>query len=121
MGIQVVIHKDGIKLLRPDKTLNPVASLILSVLSSVAQMEREQIRERQIEGIQIAKAKGLYLGRRSGTQEDPRDWIKKKKNMKILELLNEDYPQSHVARILGVSTGLVRKVNNYRKLQLGTV
>ena len=74
-----------------------------------------------MEGIKIAQLQGKFLGRRPGTSETKEKWISKKKNQKVLELLNENYPQSHVARILGVSTGLVRKVNNYRKAELRTV
>ena len=121
MGINVIIQKDGIRLLREDSTINPVASLILSVLSSISQMTREQIKIAQMEGIKIAQLQGKFLGRRAGTTETKQKWISKIKNQKVLELLNENYPQSHVARILGVSTGLVRKVNNYRKMELRTV
>jgi DNA invertase Pin-like site-specific DNA recombinase len=40
-----------------------VSDLVLQVLSFVAQQERENIRQRQSEGIAIAKAKGMHLGR----------------------------------------------------------
>ena len=41
----------------------PMGNLIMSVLLSVAEFERSMILERQREGIEIAKAKGLYKGR----------------------------------------------------------
>lgn len=40
-----------------------VSDLVLQVLSFVAERERENIRQRQSEGISVAKAKGLHLGR----------------------------------------------------------
>lgn len=40
-----------------------IADLILQVLSFVAEQERDNIRTRQREGIEIAKAKGKHLGR----------------------------------------------------------
>lgn len=40
-----------------------VSDLVLQVLSFVAEKERENIRQRQEEGIAIAKAKGKHLGR----------------------------------------------------------
>lgn len=40
-----------------------VSDLVLQVLSFVAERERENIRQRQAEGISIAKAKGKHLGR----------------------------------------------------------
>lgn len=40
-----------------------VSDLVLQVLSFVAESERENIRQRQLEGIKIAKEKGKHLGR----------------------------------------------------------
>lgn len=40
------------------------ANLLLSVLDAVAQFERELIRERQREGIDLAKRAGAYRGRK---------------------------------------------------------
>lgn len=42
---------------------NFVSNLVLEVLSFVAEQERENIRQRQQEGIKIAKAKGKHLGK----------------------------------------------------------
>ena len=41
-----------------------VADLVLQILSYVAQVERENIRQRQAEGIAAAKAKGVKFGRK---------------------------------------------------------
>jgi len=40
-----------------------VSDLVLQVLSFIAERERENIRQRQAEGISVAKAKGKHLGR----------------------------------------------------------
>ena len=40
-----------------------MANLMLSVLGAVAQFERDLIRERQREGIALAKQRGVYRGR----------------------------------------------------------
>lgn len=40
-----------------------IADLVLQILSFVAQSERENIRKRQAQGIEAAKAKGVHLGR----------------------------------------------------------
>lgn len=47
-----------------DLTNTLIADIVLELLSYVAQKERESIRARQAEGIAIAKAKGLYKGRK---------------------------------------------------------
>lgn len=46
-----------------DLTDTFIADLVLQILSYVANLEREHIRERQIEGIAIAKTQGKYKGR----------------------------------------------------------
>jgi len=43
---------------------SPMAVLLLSMLGAFAEFERAMIRERQREGIAIAKAKGVYEGRK---------------------------------------------------------
>lgn len=40
-----------------------IADLVLQILSYVAQVERENIRQRQKEGIEVAKVKGIQFGR----------------------------------------------------------
>lgn len=74
---------------------NFVSNLVLEVLSFVAEQERANIRQRQKEGISIAKAKGKHLGRPQATYPDKWDGIYKEwkqgnitaiKAMKTLEL-----------------------------------
>jgi DNA invertase Pin-like site-specific DNA recombinase len=43
---------------------SPMSNLLLSVMGAFAQFERELIRERQREGIAIAKREGKYTGRK---------------------------------------------------------
>jgi DNA invertase Pin-like site-specific DNA recombinase len=45
-------------------TDNSMSNLLLSILGSVAQFERELMLERQREGIEAAKLKGLFKGRK---------------------------------------------------------
>lgn len=42
---------------------SPMSQLMLTVLGAVAQFERDLIRERQREGIALAKQRGVYRGR----------------------------------------------------------
>ena len=48
----------------------PMATLLLSVLGAFAEFERALIRERQAEGIALAKARGAYRGRRRSLTPD---------------------------------------------------
>jgi DNA invertase Pin-like site-specific DNA recombinase len=60
-GVKVQFVKENLTFTGED---SPMANLLLSMLGAVAQFERELIRERQREGIALAKAKGnVYRGR----------------------------------------------------------
>ena len=53
---------------------SPMANLMLSVLGAVAQFERDLIRERQREGIALARQRGAFKGRKKSlTQEQAAD------------------------------------------------
>jgi DNA invertase Pin-like site-specific DNA recombinase len=43
---------------------SPMANLLLSVMGAFAEFERALIRERQLEGIALAKKRGVYKGRK---------------------------------------------------------
>lgn len=66
---QLFIENLGVSLLTPSKKESSAFNIIVSVMSSLAEMERVQIKERQGEGIAIAKAKGKYVGRSVGSTE----------------------------------------------------
>ncbi len=60
-GVAVKFEKEGLTFTGDD---NPMATLLLSVMGAFAEFERSLIRERQREGIAIAKQKGVYKGRK---------------------------------------------------------
>jgi DNA invertase Pin-like site-specific DNA recombinase len=60
-GIQVQFLKENLTFTGED---SPMANLLLSVMGAFAQFERELIRERQKEGIELAKRAGVYKGRK---------------------------------------------------------
>jgi DNA invertase Pin-like site-specific DNA recombinase len=51
-------------------TDNSMSNFLLSILGSVAQFERELMLERQREGNEAAKQKGLYKGRKSSISRE---------------------------------------------------
>ena len=60
-GVIVRFHKEHLSFTGED---SPMSNLLLSMLGAVAEFERALIRERQLEGIAIAKATGAYKGRK---------------------------------------------------------
>jgi DNA invertase Pin-like site-specific DNA recombinase len=60
-GIRIVFVQENLTFIGDD---SPMSNLLLSVMGAFAQFERELIRERQREGIAIAKREGKYSGKR---------------------------------------------------------
>ncbi len=61
-GVKVIFVKESLTFNGDDTAMSV---LLLSVMGAVAEFERAIIRERQAEGIRIAKIKGVYKGRRA--------------------------------------------------------
>jgi DNA invertase Pin-like site-specific DNA recombinase len=60
-GVHVQFIKESLVFTGED---SPMANLLLSVMGAFAQFVRELIRERQREGIALAKKRGAYVGRK---------------------------------------------------------
>jgi DNA invertase Pin-like site-specific DNA recombinase len=60
-GVAVQFVKESLTFTGED---SPMATLLLSVMGAFAEFERSLIKERQKEGIAIAKEKGVYKGRK---------------------------------------------------------
>ncbi len=59
-GIRVEFRKENLVFTGEE---SPMANLLLSVMGAIAEFERQLIRERQREGITLAKRRGVYKGR----------------------------------------------------------
>ena len=55
-GVTLISHKEKID------TDTPAGKFMLTVFAALSQLEREQLKQRQREGIEIAKAQGKYMG-----------------------------------------------------------
>jgi DNA invertase Pin-like site-specific DNA recombinase len=65
-GVSVTFVKEGLTFTGED---SPMATLMLSVMGAFAEFERALIRERQREGIALAKQRGAYRGRKQALTE----------------------------------------------------
>jgi DNA invertase Pin-like site-specific DNA recombinase len=61
-GVCVTFYKEGLRF--GAGSADPMATLMLTLLGAFAQFERALIRERQREGIAIARRAGIYKGRK---------------------------------------------------------
>jgi DNA invertase Pin-like site-specific DNA recombinase len=109
-GIRIHFIQQGLISLDEEGKENPLSKMIISILGIVAEMERKQIKERQREGIELAKLRGVYKGRTNGSKEDIRAFLNKPKVAKTIEYLKKGYKASEISRIVGIHVNTITKV-----------
>jgi DNA invertase Pin-like site-specific DNA recombinase len=109
-GIRIHFIQQGLISLDDEGKENPISKMIISILGIVAEMERKQIKERQREGIELAKIRGVYKGRANGSKEDIRIFLNKPKVAKTIEYLKKGYKASEISRIVGIHVNTITKV-----------
>jgi len=92
-----------------DNKLNPAFKMIISVLGNVAEMEREYLRERQKQGIEIAKAKGIYTGRLYGSKMTDDKFLEKYR-VAVKEITENRQSLRRAALLGGCSLGTAQKI-----------
>lgn len=88
--------------------VSPAFNMIISVLGNVAEMERNLIKERQHQGIEIAKAKGVYKGRLYGTRMTDEELLSKYKT--VVRELRDGESLRRAAKLGGCSLSTVQRI-----------
>jgi len=91
-GVRIEFVKENLVFTGED---SPMANLMLSVMGAFAEFERALIRERQREGIALAKQRGVYRGRKKSLNREQRAEMKRR--------IKAGEPKTQVARDFGIS------------------
>ena len=113
-GINVVSVKEGLNTIVGGK-VNPISKLMIGILGTLSEFELTRIKERQLEGISKAKAKGVYGGRARGTKESVEVFTNKASTKAILKYLKMNESISRTAKLSQTSEGSVKKVKRMIK------
>lgn len=105
----VISEKEGLKMLIDGKE-NPIAKLMIGILSTLSEFELTRIKERQLEGIAKKKKKGGYIGRAEGSVESLEAFMNKAKTNTILKHLKNGESIRRTALLSKCSVSLVQKV-----------
>ena len=99
----VEVCKENLKFERPGNNSGghtaAYSKLLLQMLGAVGEFERALIRERQREGIAIAKTKGVYKGRKSGLNAEMK--------LKLREMIASGISKTEIAKNLAISRASV--------------
>lgn len=74
-GVRITFVKEGLTFNGEDAAMSV---LLLSVMGAVAEFERAIIKERQTEGIRIARQKGVYKGRKAALTDEQIEEVRQK-------------------------------------------
>ena len=99
MGISVEFLKEGLTFTGED---SPMPKLLLSMMGAVAEFERSLIKERQREGIEQAKKRGVY-------SIQGRTKLAKEKIVEIRRRASQRENKSYLAHEYGISRATLYK------------
>ena len=108
--VSVFIQNLGIHSLQADGTVNPLASILVTVLSEFASIERTNITYRLNSGRKQYIANGGKLGRKTGYRITDQELKEKYKN--AIALLKKGYSVRAVAKLEGISHTTAQKLRN---------
>ncbi len=91
-GVRIEFVKESLTFTGED---SPMANLLLSVMGAFAEFERALIRERQREGISLAKQRGVYRGRKKALSDSRLEELRRR--------VEAREPKAALAREFGIS------------------
>ena len=106
--INVFIQNLGINTLTDKKEINPMASIIVTVMAEMAKIERTNIVYRLNSGRQNYVAAGGTLGRSKGSTKSIE--AKKDEYKEVISLLKRNYSVRNTAKIAEFSVSTVQRV-----------
>jgi DNA invertase Pin-like site-specific DNA recombinase len=108
--VSVFIQNLGIYSLQADGSVNPLASIIITVLAEFSNIERSNIQYRLNSGRKQYVANGGKLGRKVGYRKTDDEMKEQYKN--AIALLKKGYSVRAVAKLEGLSHTTVQKLKN---------
>lgn len=95
--VKIQFHKENLIFTSEN---HPPSKLMLQIIGAVTEFERSILKERQKEGIEAAKKRGVKLGRKP--------LMNAEKKEQIISLLNDKITKKEIALKLGVSYETIR-------------
>lgn len=113
--LNVYFQKEQLSIFDQSGNKHPFLAIMIAVLGTCAEMERDNIKFRLNSGRERAKANGVKMGRPVGATKSDEQLLKD--HAKVVALLKQGVSIRVVAKSLNVSTTTVQKVKNALKRQ----
>lgn len=112
--VSLYIKNYNMETLDKNGNLNPITSLICTILLEISSMERLTIKERMESGrkqyIERCRIDGIKMGRPSTYRKSIEEY--KEQYQKEISLLKKGYSLSNVSKITGVSINTIKKIKD---------
>ena len=108
--VSVYIQNLGIYSLQPNGEVNPIASILITVLAEMGNIERANIQYRLNSGRAQYVRNGGKLGRKTGTIKS--DDRKREEYKEVISLLKRGYSIRNTAKLTGSSISTVQRIKN---------
>ena len=108
--VSVYIQNLGLYTLQPDGKVNPIVSILITILAEMSNIERSNIVYRLNSGRANYIAKGGKLGRKVGsikTEERKREEYKE-----VIQLLKKGYSVRNISKLQGIGISTVQRIKN---------
>jgi len=110
--INVIIKNVGLQS-RPNGIKNPIWKMVSAIMSSLYEMELENIKERTMVGRMVYVQQGGKLGRPTGSNENTIEFLNKPVSKQIEKYLGKGLTIREISKVVDVSTRTVMKVKKY--------
>ena len=107
-----ILNLPSLNGIQDDNLRRLLNNLIIELFKYTAENERKQIRERQRQGIELAKEKGKYKGRPLAYSADSTDKQKRVTYEKIVEMLEKDVPITRISKELDVARNTIYRIRD---------
>lgn len=107
-GISLFILQNGLETLQADASVNPIAQLVLGIISQFNSMERSLIRSRMESGYNHFRQNGGQVGRKVGYRKSTDEM--KTQYSKEIQLIKKGISLRNIAAICGTSVTTLQKI-----------
>ena len=108
--VSVYIQNLGLYTLQSDGKVNPIASIMVTVLAEMANIERSNIQYRLNSGRANYIANGGKLGRKKGSTKSEEKL--REEYRETIALLKKGYSIRNIARLQGIGISTVQRIKN---------
>lgn len=107
-----ILNLPSLNGIQDDNLRRLLNNLIIELFKYTAENERKQTRERQRQGIELAKEKDKYKGRPFAYSADSTNKQKRITYEKIVEMLEKDVPITQISKELDVARNTIYRIRN---------